>query len=184
MVTCDYRANVLVKKSQVGKLQISDVDDHLLVPLKALLHSRGDSFEDGRVITLRSFFINGHQIQSQESCPPSRNSYTVEFKELNDSCYGFIKVIIKHQRNFYAIVQRVIIEDWSVCPIEEDHVSDITKDYGDLQSLLGNDIMPAHETESYVAIDITAITAKLTCINMDGSSGIFLAKLPNVIECD
>lgn len=84
----------------------------------------------------------------------------------------------------YAVIKRLVVEDWPVCMPRTSDLSDVVALYGNLQSLVGEDIIPAHECDDLLAIDVTRIRAKVVCMKMDCSSCLFLARLPNIIECD
>ena len=76
------------------------------------------------------------------------------------------------------------MEEWAVCGQQVDDLSDIALEYENLQSLLGEDIFPAHESNVFVATEVDRIVGKVVCMKMDCSSCMFLARLPNIIECD
>lgn len=179
------RSNVLGTHSSIGKLQISCVDDRLLDVLNTLLRSEGlAEVHEVRVSTVQSLQLNGHHVQSRQSCALSRNSFTVEFDDLGQLSFGCVDLFIKHGSNYFALIQRLVIEDWPLCKAHDDDLSDIISVYGNLQSLVGEDIIPAQESDNYIAVDVGKIIGKVVCVKMDCSSCLFLVRIPNTIECD
>ena len=168
----------------VGKRQTIVISDRLLDVLNSSLRSQGvNEVQGSRISTVQSLKLKGHCIQSRLSSPTSRNSYTVEFDNSGQLCYGFVEVFVQHASNYYAIIQEVEVEVWSDCRPQDD-LSDILSTYGNLQSLIGNDFMPGHESDNFTAVEVEQITDKVVCVKMNGSTCLFLARVPNIIECD
>ena len=71
-----------------------------------------------------------------------------------------------------------------MCVRQENDLSDIVSTYGDLQELLGQHFIPVSETDDLVAVSLDSIVAQVVCVKMDGSSCLFLVRVPNTIECD
>ena len=138
------------------------------------------------VQTVDKFKIAGQMVHAKNNHFKSRNSYTVQFQEKDHDgpSYGYVLMFVNLRVKWYAVIERIDTKNWAACSPQEDNLSDILDTHGDLQALLGEHIIPGNETRCLVAIHVEDIIAQIVCVQMEGSTGIFLSRYPNSTECD
>ena len=123
-------------------------------------------------------------VHSRAPQKSKRNSYTVEFHDGDTFLFGYVELFITNRAKQYAVIQKFALEEWPICVPQENDLSDIAPTFGDLQELLGEHCIPVSETDNLVAVSLDSIVAQVVCIEMHSSSVLYLAPMPNTVECD
>ena len=98
--------------------------------------------------TSGKLYLANSMVHCKKSTVGSRNSYTVEFLVQGKDCssYGYVLAFIQHEFIWYAVIQRIQLEEWAHCTPQDSDLSDILSTHGNLHMLLKEHIFPAQET--------------------------------------
>ena len=162
------------------------LDDKYIVGINKLLQSVGNYSIDGRsLVTIhRKLYVNGIMVHSRANQNSKRNLYTVEFHDGDTISFGYVELLIANRVKQYAVIQKFALEEWRICVPQENGLSDIFSRFGDLQELLGKHCIPVSKTDNLIAVSVDSIVDQVVCIKMHSSSVLYLAPMPNTLECD
>ena len=163
------------------------IDGTCLDAMNNLLQLKGrELIERGAIVkSFTKLQCCGSIIGTRHDMRIARNSYTVEYsQEDGTASFGFVDMFVEYRMESYAVIQKTEKVQWPACVHSDSDLCDVVDEYGDLQTLIGLHVFPIRKTDSYVSLEVQKIVGQVVCMEMVGSSDLYLSRYPNLIEND